>query len=138
MIRKLLKSQSVQKMLLNAEGLDHGHYQYQSRRAVHAPDTGESEVTTKYNRHRRPGRPFRRLGQSTYSERLGRRLRHLRTQAGLTVPQAVERLKEAGFDASWQTYYAWEVGFRKLNWEALPALAKVLGVADCRGLLPPR
>lgn len=74
--------------------------------------------------------------QTSYSGRFAERLRELR--AGRDVDKMIDRIAKAGFKrCSKATYYNWEGGVTDPPIEALPALAKALGVA-IRELFPER
>lgn len=65
---------------------------------------------------------------TTYSGRLGARLRTLREDRGLTVERVAELMTDYGYDISTPTLYHWENGRRQPSIDALPYLAKALKV----------
>lgn len=69
--------------------------------------------------------------QSTYSGRFAARLRSLREKAGVNVSDLVSA---AGVSQS--TYYNWEAGATTPPLNAMPALAKALGLKSTRVLFP--
>lgn len=71
----------------------------------------------------------------TYSGRCAARLRQLRREAGLSVEELAKRLSTAGYSVSVPTIYHWENGTRRIDLDAIPALAKALKVAPHK-LLP--
>jgi Helix-turn-helix domain len=75
--------------------------------------------------------------ESTYSGRFAARLRMLREKAGLSVEQVVEAMIKAGYPLGVQTFYGWENGKRQVNWDAIPAIAKVLKTKPV-DLIPPK
>ena len=73
---------------------------------------------------------------STYAGRVAARLRQLREKAGLSVKETVEKINMAGYAITEMAYYSWENGNRQINLNAIPALAKTLGLKTCQGLFP--
>jgi transcriptional regulator with XRE-family HTH domain len=73
---------------------------------------------------------------STYSGRLAARLRYLRERAGLSVKQTVKQINARGYPITEIAYYAWEIGTRQVNLNAIPALAATFGLKTCQGLFP--
>lgn len=74
--------------------------------------------------------------ESKYSGRVARRIRELRESKGLTAADMVEKMAMHGFHVTRAAYTHWETGRGKPHWDALPALAKALGV-KIRDLIPP-
>jgi transcriptional regulator with XRE-family HTH domain len=75
-------------------------------------------------------RPRKEIDTSTYSGRFAARLRALRDNAGMTVPELAEK---CGIPES--TLFHWECGKRSPVNEEFPALAEALGVKT-RTLFP--
>ena len=76
------------------------------------------------------------VDQSTYRGRFAARLFLLR--AGRDVERIIAGIERAGFDKCGKsTYYSWESGRTEPPLDALPALAKALGV-KIEDLLPPK
>jgi len=67
--------------------------------------------------------------QSTYAGRFAARLRALREKKGLTVEEMVDLMQHHGFRLSVMGYYTWERATRQINLNAIPAIAKALGVS---------
>lgn len=74
---------------------------------------------------------------STYSGRVARRIRELRESKELTGADVVAKMAAHGFPITQGAYSHWETGRVKPQWDALPALAKALGVA-IHDLIPPK
>ncbi len=74
---------------------------------------------------------------TTYSGRFAQRLRALREKKGLTGQQLVQHLNAAGLNIGQTTYYNWESGRSEPPLDALPVLAKLLGLSGPRLLFPP-
>ena len=72
---------------------------------------------------------------STYSGRVGKRIRDLRESKGMTLKQVVEHVNQYGFDIKVAGYSLWELGQRQVDLDALPAIADCFGVA-IKKLLP--
>ncbi len=73
--------------------------------------------------------------RSTYSGKFAARLCELR--AGRDVERIVKAIERAGFDRCGRaTYYNWEAGKTDPPIDALPALAKALGVKQVADLFP--
>jgi len=74
---------------------------------------------------------------STYTGRVAARIRQLREAAKITVQQFADRVSEsAGERVSVATAYAWENGHSTPNIKMLPHIAKALGLAKARNVLP--
>lgn len=74
--------------------------------------------------------------QSTYGGRFAARLRTLREKAGLTIDQYVEKVAKCGYKVGKSTAYHWEQGHTDPPLDAMPAVAKALGLKSVRGLFP--
>ena len=75
--------------------------------------------------------------ESTYSGRVAKRIRELREAKGLTGGDVADKLTLAGFPMTQGAYSHWETGRVKPQWDAIPSLAKILGV-PIRLLIPER
>ena len=73
--------------------------------------------------------------ESKYSGRVAKRIRELRESRKLTAADMVEKMAMYGFNVTRAAYTHWETGRGKVQWDALPALAKALGV-KIRDLIP--
>ncbi len=80
-------------------------------------------------------RPPKPIDESTYAGRFASRLRQLREKTGLTGFDVADHLTCNGYHCGERTYYGWESGRREPSLDALPILAKVLGVS-IRALFP--
>lgn len=72
---------------------------------------------------------------STYSGRVGKKIRELREAKNLTLKDVVERLNALDVEIKLAAYSHWELGQRQIDWDAIPAIAECLGVS-IRKLLP--
>lgn len=72
---------------------------------------------------------------ASYSGRLAARLTELRTKAKLDSTAAAEAITKAGFTITMHTLYAWEAGRRRVDWDALPAIASAFRVS-IRSVIP--
>jgi transcriptional regulator with XRE-family HTH domain len=63
-----------------------------------------------------------------YAMRFAENLRRLRMKTKMTGKQAAAAVGEAGYPIAWRTYYGWEDGTRTPPLDALPAIAKTMGV----------
>lgn len=79
------------------------------------------------------GRKRREVDTTVYSGRLAERVRQLREAKGLSVEELADRV---GFAT--MTVYQWESGYRQINPDCYPALAKALGCKTVPELFPPR
>ena len=95
--------------------------------------TDSQKSTTK-----KPGRMGRRKvtpDLKTFSGRTAARLRELREARGKTVDEMCDALAAVGYPVPVSTYYEYENGRTKVNLDALPYLAEVLGRSP-RTVLP--
>jgi transcriptional regulator with XRE-family HTH domain len=60
----------------------------------------------------------------------------LREKAGLTGQEMAARVQSLGYTMGERSYYNWEAGRATPPLEAFPVLAKALGQASPRSLLP--
>jgi transcriptional regulator with XRE-family HTH domain len=75
---------------------------------------------------------------TTYSGRLGARMRELREKRGITVEQFRDALRTAtGREFSVQAIYAWERAARDLPLDLIPAVTGILGFEKATSWLPP-
>jgi DNA-binding XRE family transcriptional regulator len=82
-------------------------------------------------------RPPKQPRTATYSQRLAARLRALREESGLTVDELLAKILRAGYKLSRVTLYQWEQATRSVALDAVPAIAKALGI-PARDLFPER
>lgn len=73
----------------------------------------------------------------TYSGRIAKRMRRFRDKAKLGVPAVIESMAKAGWEIGEPAYRHWENNTRPPHVDALPAIAKALGVT-LDDLLPKR
>lgn len=64
---------------------------------------------------------------STYTGRLGHKIREQRESRGLSMREVVEKMETNGFRITIATLAHWEVGRRGIDVNALPAIAGSLG-----------
>lgn len=69
---------------------------------------------------------------TTYVGRVAAHINKLRVKAGLSVPELAEAV-----GVGTPTVYAWENGQNAPQIKMLPLIAKALGVATVRNVLPP-
>jgi len=74
------------------------------------------------------GRARKELDQSTYANRLALRVRALMDENGETPESLREQLAKNGFEVALSTVKAWLSGRNKVDLNAIPSLAKSLGV----------
>lgn len=74
--------------------------------------------------------------ETTYAGRFAARLRVLREKRGLTGQDAAVAITEAGYSVAQRSYYAWEAAQNEPPLDALPAIAKALGLRGVRDLMP--
>ena len=74
--------------------------------------------------------------EQTYAGRFSVRLRELRRQQEMTVPDMVAAMQAEGFMAKQTTIYNWESGRAVPPMNVFPILAKVLKLKSPRSLLP--
>ena len=66
-----------------------------------------------------------------FRENIGENLREIRKKKGrLSVARIVDRINDYGYELSADTYYKWERGTRKPPCDAIPYIAKALGVSE--------
>ena len=66
-----------------------------------------------------------------FRENVGENLREIRKKKGrLSVARIVDRINDYGYELSADTYYKWERGTRKPPCDAIPYIAKALGVSE--------
>ena len=66
-----------------------------------------------------------------FRENIGENLREIRKQdKTLSVVKIVDKMNEDGYGLSVDTYYKWERGTRKPPCDAIPFLARALGVSE--------
>ena len=81
--------------------------------------------------------PRKKTNTTTYRGRFSARLRKLREAAGLDVESMVAAVNRHGYECSTAAYYHWENGTAVPRIDALPSLAKALGLTPA-DLLPDR
>ena len=77
------------------------------------------------------------IDSSTYANRLALRLRELMDQKGLTPEMLRDRMKGEGLSVAKPTIEAWLSGRNRVDLNAIPILATVLGVKP-RTVFPDR
>lgn len=66
-----------------------------------------------------------------FRENIGENLREIRKSNGrLSVARLVDRINDYGYELSADTYYKWERGTRKPPCDAIPYIARALGVSE--------
>ena len=73
--------------------------------------------------------------ESTYSGRIGKRIRDLREAKRITLKEMVELLADHGVEVSVTSLSHWEIGRAKIHLDAMPAIALCLGV-DTHKIMP--
>lgn len=66
-----------------------------------------------------------------FRENIGENLREIRKRSGrMSVAKVVDRINDYGYELSSDTYYKWERGTRKPPCDAIPYIARALGVSE--------
>lgn len=66
-----------------------------------------------------------------FRENIGENLREIRKKKGrISVARIVDKINDYGYELSADTYYKWERGTRKPPCDAIPYIAKALGVSE--------
>ena len=69
--------------------------------------------------------------RQVFRENIGENLREIRKKKGrLSVARIVDKINDYGYELSADTYYKWERGTRKPPCDAIPYIAKALGVSE--------
>jgi transcriptional regulator with XRE-family HTH domain len=73
-------------------------------------------------------RQLKQVDESTYSGRLAARIRALRNERKMDVETLAKAVTKKGYKLGTSTLYHWENGTLQPNIDAMPAMAKALGV----------
>lgn len=73
---------------------------------------------------------------STYRGKLGKRLRKRRDELGMKAEEVVKRINKFGGHVDISSYYGWESGRRKVDWDCVPAMVKAFKVKTIYELIP--